>query len=369
MRSAVASSSGKRVVILTSLLVLVSLAVVSPVLASSRLASASSSQRHGTKQACKYRRKHGLASRGKQRRRSCVAARRRPAANRGHAQPSTAPAAAASAGPTTSSPTALTPGSSGMPVGDVPGWHEVFADDFSTPEPVGSFSNCVTGLGLRNDYCSGLRGTPYFGTWFAYPDGWTGTPATGTYEPSQSVSVENGSLDYFLHSGSADGTTDHMIDAVVPKIPGGSPSGGLLYGRYIVRARWDALSSYHISFLLWPDSGTWPRDGEIDYPEANMASTDVSAFMHWQNASSGGQQDAYDVYTDPSQWHVYEIDWLPSSLSFYLDGQLVGRSTANIPDTPMHWVLQTNTSSSLRAGDTEAGHVQIDWAVAYVPAS
>jgi hypothetical protein len=228
-----------------------------------------------------------------------------------------------------------------MPLGDLPGWHQVFADDFSTPAPTGTFSDCVTGLGVANDYCSGLADTPYFIRWFAYPDGWLGTPATGIYAPSRGISVKYGALRYYLRT--------------------------LLYGRYVVRARWDPLSSYHISFLLWPDSNQWPRDGEIDYPEANMASSDVSAFMHWQNGTSGRDQDAYDVHIDPQQWHTYEIDWLPSSVSFYLDGQRIGTSTTNVPDTPMHWVLQTNTAQHIWPDDTEAGQVQMDWAVAYVP--
>lgn len=256
-----------------------------------------------------------------------------------------------------------------LPVGDAAGWHQQFAEDFTTPESVGSFSDCVTGLGVMNDYCSGLIGTPYFSRWFAYPDGWTGTPSSGTYDPSRSVSVHDGLLDYYLHTTTDGGTEYHVIDAMVPKIEGAVDGGGLLYGRYIVRARWDPLSSYHISFLLWPDSDIWPADGEIDFPEANMGSDDVSAFMHHQGGSTAGDQDAYEVATDPGQWHVYEIDWLPGSVSFFLDGQLVGRSTTDIPDTPMHWVLQTNTSSALVPGDTETGHLQVDWAVAYTPVS
>jgi beta-glucanase (GH16 family) len=98
-----------------------------------------------------------------------------------------------------------------------------------------------------------------------------------------------------------------------------------------------------------------------------MGSTDISAFMHWQNATSGSQQDVYDTNVDPTQWHTYEIEWLPNSLSFYVDGTLIGHSTTNVPDTPMHWVLQTNASSEMTSADTEAGHLQIDWAVAYTP--
>jgi hypothetical protein len=254
-----------------------------------------------------------------------------------------------------------------MPVGDIPGWHQVFADDFTTAVPLGGFSAC----GLEGPFCSGLSGTPYDNTWFAYPDRMSGTPTSGTYYPSQTLSVQSSMLDYYIHTATINGTTYHMIDAPEPNIPGGvAPGGGLLYGRYIVRARWDALNGYHASFLLWPDSGIWPYDGEIDFPEADFNSTTVAAFMHRQYATCGCQQDSYAASVNAQQWHTYEIDWLPSAVSFYLDGSLIGKSTSNIPNTPMHWVLQTGTSfSAPTPGAATAGHVQIDWASAYVPAA
>ena len=55
-------------------------------------------------------------------------------------------------------------------------------------------------------------------------------------------------------------------------------------------------------------------------------------------------------------------------MTFYFDGQLIGTSTnpANIPSTPMHWVLQTETQlSGGPPANSAAGNVQIDWATAY----
>lgn len=49
---------------------------------------------------------------------------------------------------------------------------------------------------------------------------------------------------------------------------------------------------------------------------------------------------------------------------------LAGGSTARIPNTPMHWVLQTETAlgGTVPANST-AGNVEIDWVVVwkYVP--
>ena len=42
------------------------------------------------------------------------------------------------------------------------------------------------------------------------------------------------------------------------------------------------MDGYKVAWLLWPKSGVWPRDGEIDFPEADLIGT-ISAFMHRQN--------------------------------------------------------------------------------------
>jgi Glycosyl hydrolases family 16 len=252
-----------------------------------------------------------------------------------------------------------------MPTGNPSGWTQVFADNFANDNvPVGNWSGCSTGSGLAGSHCTGLP-TAVDAKWFAYPDGWAGTPTTGTYEPSQVMSIQNGIMNYAIHT--AGGV--HMISAPEPKIPVSDGGwAGRLYGRYVIRARADSLPGYHLSFLLWPDSGVWPGDGEIDYPEADFNSNTINAFMHWQGGSSGSSQDVYGVSASFNQWHTYEIDWTSAACSFYIDGNLVGRSTANIPDTPMHLILQTGTSfGEATPADSTAGNVQIDWVTAYAP--
>ena len=263
------------------------------------------------------------------------------------------------------------PSGAAMPVGDVPGWHQVFADNFARENvPVGAFSGCRwprrTPITRLN--CRGLAAYPNVeAKWFAYPDGWTGTPSTGTYEPSKVISIHNGVMDYHLHTVGR----SHMIAAAVPKIPGGSGlMGGFRYGRFVARARIAPLYGYHVSFLLWPDSNIWPRDREIDFPEADFDSRTISGFVHWPGATGAARQTAYDVAVNLSRWHIYEVDWTAAGLSFYVDGVLIGRTTAptEIPRTLMHWVLQTGTSFTEGAPmSTASGDVQIDWVTAYRP--
>jgi hypothetical protein len=229
-----------------------------------------------------------------------------------------------------------------MPTGNIAGWTQIWADNFPYNVSLGNFP----------------AGTN--GKWSAYPDGWHDTSGNGTYNCTKVCSVHDGMLDMFIHS--ENGT--HYVAVPYPKL---SP-WGMTYGRYAVRFTADPLPRYKTAWLLWPDSNTWPRDGEIDFPEGNLDSN-ICAFMHHQGATSGGDQDAFCSQTRYTGWHTAVTEWTPSSVKFYLDGALLGTSTSRIPNTPMHWVLQTETQVSSTAPDNATqGHVYVDWAAVYRPA-
>lgn len=246
-----------------------------------------------------------------------------------------------------------------MPVGDLPGWHQVFTDDFTTNVPVGGFSGCQATNNILTSSCSGLP--PAVGAkWFAYPDGWTDTSGIGIYSPSKVISIQNGVMNFYLHT--ENGT--HMVAAPEPKIPGATgPGGGMQYGRYAIRFKADQVPGYASAWLLWPDSETWPRDGEIDFPEGTLTQT-INAYMHHQNGITG-DQDAYPTTAPFNTWHTAVIEWGPSQCRFMLDGAVIGTSTQNIPNTAMHWVLQTETAYGATPAAATTGNVQIDWVTAY----
>jgi hypothetical protein len=233
-----------------------------------------------------------------------------------------------------------------MPVGDLPGWRQIFTDDFLTDVPLGSFPSAVSSK------------------WSAYQDGWTDTSKNGTYYPSKVVTVHSGLMNLNLHTENG----VHMVSAPVPKLPGATGSGGgQLYGRYVIRFRADPVAHYKTAWLLWPDSETWPQDGEIDFPEGDLDGT-ISAFMHRQNGTSGGDQDAYNTAVTYASWHTATIEWTAAACKFILDGKSMGNSTSRIPNTPMHWVIQTETALSGGApADGDTGNVQIDWVAVYAP--
>ncbi len=234
-----------------------------------------------------------------------------------------------------------------MPVGDLPGWRQIFADDFTTNVPLGQFPAAVSDR------------------WGAYQDGWKDTTGHGTYMPSKVLSVSGGLLNFTIHTEGG----VHMVSAPYPRINGPSSKGfGQLYGRYAVRFRADPLRLYKTAWLLWPDSEKWPGDGEIDFPEGDLDGQ-ISAFMHRKGATSGSDQDEYRTDATYPTWHTAVIEWRPSSLTFILDGRVIGHSTNRVPDTPMHWVLQTETALTDESpDDTTAGNVQVDWVAVYQPA-
>ena len=109
--------------------------------------------------------------------------------------------------------------------------------------------------------------------------------------PRKTLSQHDGVLDVWLHTAS--GTP--RVAAVVPKINGPSQGSGTLGGRFAICWRLPTvIPRYKQAWLLWPDSETWPRDGEIDFPEGGFNSGNaIEAYMHRQNGTSGGDQDAY----------------------------------------------------------------------------
>jgi len=229
-----------------------------------------------------------------------------------------------------------------MPLGGLPGWHQIFTEDFNTAVPVGSFP-----------------GTIYGSKWGAYPDGRHDTSGNGTYYPSRVLSVSHGVLNMYLHTEIVNGVAVHMVSAPVPHLPGGAQA----YGRYSIRFRADSVPGYKTAWLLWPDSGLWPADGEIDFPEGNLDGT-IYAFMHYANPAGG--QDWFRTGATYAGWHIATIEWQPGKVTFILDGQLVGVSTTQVPFNPMNYVLQTETCLRCAApSDSAAGNVQVDWVVIY----
>jgi hypothetical protein len=252
-----------------------------------------------------------------------------------------------------------------LPIGDIPGWHQLFVDDFTT--------NVPSGAGVANGGEAMYFPQAVSSKWSAYPWPWTGTPTWANYFPERTTSIHDGMMDMWMHSEVINGTTRYLVDAAEPKVNGSSNPLYLSGGRYVIRFKTDNFHHYHASFLLWPQwddnhTQSWPGSGEIDFPEADFDGH-VYGFMHYQNGTSGGDQAAFSsqipIY---GVWHTAVLEWTSgTSCTFTLDGQTIGTTTTRVPQSPMRWVIQNGGSFGGQAVPSDGGHVYIDWVAVYVP--
>ena len=222
-----------------------------------------------------------------------------------------------------------------IPRGDLPRWRQVFAEDFRNPVGIGGFP-----------------GGTYGREWGVYDDGWKDTTGRGVYMPSKVLA-------WYIHTAGG----RHMVAAPVPRIGAHGAWGGRTYGRFAVRFRAAPLHGYKTAFMLWPDSRKWPTDGEIDFPEGDLDRT-IGAYAHF--ADPRGGQRAFETNAHYSHWHTAVTTWTRGMIVFRLDGRVIGVSRRKVPSNPMHWVLQVETSTSGAVPRSQtAGHVRVDWVVAY----
>lgn len=238
------------------------------------------------------------------------------------------------------------PSGQSMP-GTIAGYKQVCGEDFTTNAATGSWGTSDAGKVVYKSGCS----------WTEYPDGWAATYTNGQpgYEPSQVLSVHDGTLDYNLKpiNGHAQGANPS------PLLANNSPYQ--TYGKYIVRLKTDHVAGYHDAWLLWPTNDNDYQSSESDFPEMDLSDNTVNAYAHY---GGNGNQAAFSKTIDTTQWHTYEQDWTPTSRSYYIDGQLIGTTTQALFAKPERFQLQTEPASTAAGG---AGHELVDWVAIYTP--
>jgi beta-glucanase (GH16 family) len=136
------------------------------------------------------------------------------------------------------------------------------------------------------------------------------------------------------------------LDANGKDTSGGISSNiNLMYAHVDVCFRVDKGAGYSAILLMWPESEKWPDDGEIDISEVNRGErvyTNSYVHNHPTNDRLG-----HKTYTDFTQWHVMGMDWTPTHITIYLDGEkqwtvgLDPRTEGLVPSTsPMHLAIQ-----------------------------
>ncbi len=228
-----------------------------------------------------------------------------------------------------------------MPSGDIPGWHQVFADDFN---------------GTTLD-------TSNWGAYYGQPGG---DPA-GWWDPSH-VIVSGGLL-----------TLKGYKDAAAK--PGVFVTGGIsmhyaqTYGKYLVRMRVDKGDGISAIALLWPKAHVWPP--EVDFFEDGGGDRrGTSATLHCGTNGNNNCRVQKDLTGyDFSQWHTLGVEWTAGKLVYTIDGTTWATVTdSGVPSIPMVLDLQSQSltcsqgKTCLDSSTPAEVDIQVDWVVAYAPA-
>ena len=230
----------------------------------------------------------------------------------------------------------------------------VWSTNFPVAAPLGSFGGGGNGSSVHApDLPSALQSQ-----WGAYPSGWADTATQrglsvgGYYDPGTTVWISGGQLHIKLWRG-ASGSVHSA--ALVPLA-----AQGRTYGRYVETFRVPEIATgYKSAHLLWPSNGDQDTSSfEVDYPE-NEWDTGISAYVH----AGDDPQQAFPSGASWSGWHTSEIDWTPNSLSFRLDGKLIGSTTTGVPDEPMDWIIQNESALN---GESAAPNSSAQMDISYV---
>ncbi|NYJ75658.1 glycoside hydrolase family 16 protein [Allobranchiibius huperziae] len=249
-----------------------------------------------------------------------------------------------------------------MPQGDLAGWKQVIAEDFTTDIGVGGF--VVGDDGLLTDSCAAHAA--YGSRLSGYQDG--PTDNGGLYRVARTVSVTDSILD--IHTRT-DPVTGKLLSAAIYPFRAGQPSNAHTYGRWSYRLRsLDATGTGIICVsLLFPErKQDWPRSGEMDWPECDVSGA-VGGNHHPAGYRTNMAEQISGLGLRLHDWHTFTLDWRKGSLSYLVDGITAFSTKTHVPSGSLKWDIQCSPDPARRTLPRNlSAHVQLDWVVAYDPA-
>jgi hypothetical protein len=215
-------------------------------------------------------------------------------------------------------------------------WTLKWSTNFPTSVRLGQFSGCAGVSNSPDRYCSNLPPSVR-SQWWAYPDGWPDTATErdfsvgGYYDPAHTIWISGGQMHIRIFRT----TSSIHSAAVIPKA-----ADGVKYGKFIETfSVAHADPGYKAAHLLWPTAGS--QGHEVDFPEDNLDGR-ICAFVH---SVYQADQAAYCPGVSWAGWHTSEIQWAPGSLTFYLDGRVIGRAKGDwVPNEDMSWIIQNESA-------------------------
>lgn len=115
----------------------------------------------------------------------------------------------------------------------------------------------------------------------------------------------------------------------------------LLYGRYVVRAKFPKGSGIVTSFFTYRAPAI-PKWQEIDVEILGRDTSRVQFTHHWgRPPKSNYLAKTFDLdFTTDSGFHEYAFEWIPGQITWFLDGEkMYTASDENIPHLPQQIMM------------------------------
>lgn len=142
----------------------------------------------------------------------------------------------------------------------------------------------------------------------------------------------NGELEYYT-SANATVQNDNLVITAKKEDMGGfhytsarmttQNTRAFQYGRMEARIKLPAVQGLWPAFWMLGSDITqvgWPASGELDIMEQIDTGNTVYGTAHWQAANGTHASYGLSLNTTVSDWHVYAIEWTPTTLTWYVDG-------------------------------------------------
>lgn len=141
---------------------------------------------------------------------------------------------------------------------------------------------------------------------------------------------------------------------------------GMGYGFYDIRAKLPCGRGIWPALWLVPPTGGWPAGGEIDIlelvgyePNLIHATVHSTLFNHARGTQRGGSLKMTDAC---GQWHRYQLDWRPDSITIGVDGRGYMRVDNDQPGGQAAWPFDRpyNLILNVAVGGDWGGKMGID---------
>jgi hypothetical protein len=249
--------------------------------------------------------------------------------------------------PDTSASTATATATAPQPIGPGGSWNLTFDDEFS---------------GTSLDTTKWATG--WFGSGITDP---VNSSEQECYDPNQ-VTESGGYLNITVTHSSCQTPSGHTYpyrSGLVSSNPSSgasnaaSPGFQQAYGFFEARIYLPGSNGQIYNWpAWWTDGQSWPADGEMDIMEGLSG----QACYHFHSPSGGPGGCASGAFTG---WHTYGADWEPGSVTYYYDGNVVGKITSGITSAPMYLILDDAVSSSTGGPTVAPSTMLVDYVRAW----